>query len=299
MFHKLPPLHALAAFEAAARHQSFANAARELCITQSAISYRIRLLEQHYGARFFLRTGRSVTLTAEGNQFLTTVLNALSLLDAASARFLDKSRKKVRVSVGLAFASNWLVPHLADFYSKVQGVDLEILANKATDRDRLSDLKAGEADISIRSAKPQEWPGYAVTKLLDSEVFPVCSPSYRDSAGGLREPADLAKAVILRQTTQSWSPWLSAAGLSMEEPKEGPAFSSSGMALDAAISGHGVALGRSVLVSRHLATGRLVRLFDISIPSDTGLYAIYLPHAMARSEAMSFLNWITDACVAE
>src|SRR5690242_19799382 len=98
MFSKLPPLHALAAFEAAARHQSFAHAAEELCVTQSAISYRIRLLEDHYGARFFLRTGRSVTLTAEGSRFLTTVLDALSKLQAASNQFLDKSREKIKVS---------------------------------------------------------------------------------------------------------------------------------------------------------------------------------------------------------
>jgi len=164
------------------------------------------------------------------------------------------------------------------------------------DRNKLSDLKSLEADVSIRSARAQEWPGFAYAKLLDSVMFPVCSPRYQDLAGDIREPRDLLRAVLLRMTTQTWSSCLRAAGLPATEPAEGPIFSSTGLMLDAAISGQGIALVRSALVSRDLETGRLVQLFDVETPSDLALYAVYRPQAVERPEVASFLSWIIVAC---
>ncbi len=127
-------------------------------------------------------------------------------------------------------------------------------------------------------------------------MFPVSSPQYRDLTGNIQEPRDLLRAVLLRMTTPAWSNWLRAAGLPATEPAEGPIFSSTGLMLNAAISGQGIALVRSALVSRDLETGRLVRLFDVATPSDFALYAVYLPQAVERPEGASFLSWIIDAC---
>lgn len=296
MFRKLPPLPALAAFEAVARHRSFAKAARELCVTQSAVSHRIRTLEDLFGVKFFVRGRQTVELTAQGTFLLGAVIESLSTLNSACAR-LAATRRIIRLSVGPAFARNWLVRRLSDFYRLHEDIDLELSALKLTDADKLGALGSGEADIAIRYGNPADWAGYRVVDLIEPEVFPVCSPALAGVAGTQTQGLVglLEGKTLLRLPRQPWKPWFCAAGLSWDEPETGPLFSDAGLMLDAAAEGQGIALARSALVEHDLVTGRLVRLSNISVPSGSAYCAICLPETVQRPEVAAFLEWLERA----
>jgi LysR family glycine cleavage system transcriptional activator len=291
MTRDVPPLHVLAAFESAARHQSFSRAAEELHVTDSAISHRIRLLEDHLGQKLFLRTRGGLTLTGTGTYYLSAVQDALATLKAASASLSRGERRSVRISIGPALARNWLVGRLGEFYRLHAGVDLEISATKLAG-NKLGVLKSGEADVAIRYGREQDWAGFDAVKLLEGNLFPVCAPSYRKLNGPLRRPKDLVKAMLLRLPGQPWKPWFAAAGLQSEEPGIGPVFSDADLMLDAAVNGQGVALARSMLVREHLSSGRLVMPFDISIPAASSYFAVTLPEASRRAEVKALLEWL-------
>ncbi len=291
-FGGLPPLHSLAAFEAVARLHSFAKAADELCITHGAVSHRIKQLELHFGAQFFSRRGRAVSLTAKGTYLLGAVLDALSTLQEASIRLSGDTHKTVHVSVGPSFARNWLVERLGDFYQKHPEIDIELSATKLTKTGKLASLKSDGADIEVRYGTADEWAGFDSVKLLAGRLFPVCSPAYREKQGGLSKPEYLLKAVLLRLPHEPWKPWLDAAGLQANEPSRGPLFSDAGLMLETAANGQGIALARSLIVDDYLASGRLIKLWDISIPSPQAYYAIYSAKATARPEVQTYIDWL-------
>ena len=297
-FRKLPPLHSLTAFEAVARLQSFARAADELCLTHGAVSHRIKLLEEHYGTRLLLRRGGAVTLTTKGTYLLTSVLDALSTLQEASQRVSD-ARAVVTVSAGPSSARNWLIVRLGAFYRDNPDIDLEISATKLTRQKKRVSIEAGEVDIALRYGSREEWTGLDGVKLMDVELFPVCSPAYRDSLGGIASTADLRKATFLRLPHEPWKPWLEAAGLDWPEPVSGPLFGDASLMLDAAANGQGVALARSVLVDLDLAAGRLVRPFEISVRPAKAYYAVCSPAARARPEVQRFIDWLVASSGAE
>ena len=291
MARHVPPLNVLAAFEAAARHHSFARAAEELHVTDSAISHRIRLLEESVGEKLFIRTGSGLVLTGKGTCYLAAVQEALATLENAAATLGSSSRKSLRISIGPALARNWLVARLGEFYRLNRGVDLEISATKLSG-DKTAVLKSGEADVAIRYGKASDWSGYETVELLAGNLFPVCSPGYRKSAGGLSKPKDLLKAALLRLPGQPWKPWFRAAGLNSIEPHTGPLYSDADLLLDAAVSGQGVALARSMLVGEHLSSGRLVMPFDISIPAPLSYFAVYRSESNGRAEVAALLEWL-------
>lgn len=291
MTREVPPLHVLAAFESAARHHSFARAAEELHVTDSAISHRIRLLEEHVGARLFLRARGGLVLTVKGTGYLAAVQTALATLKDAAADVAGDGRRVVRISIGPALARNWLVARLGEFYRLHAGIDLEISATKLAG-NKMAVLKSGEADVAIRYGASGEWAGYEAVALLEGNLFPVCSPAYRKSVGGLHKPKDLLKAQLLRLQGQSWRPWFAAAGLNSVEPHKGPVFSDADLLLNAAVSSQGVALARSMLVGEHLSSGRLVMPFDISIPALSSYFAVYLKDSADRPEVVALLDWL-------
>lgn len=290
-FKNLPPLHALAAFEAVARLQSFARAADELCVTHGAVSHRIKLLEAHFNTRLCMRRGGAVTLTTDGTYFLSAVLDALSTLQRASTR-LAAPRQVVTISAGPSSARNWLMARLGDFYRRHAEIDLEITATKLTSQKKRASLEAGEADIAVRYGRKEEWSGLTCVKLMEVELFPVCSPDYLQAVGGLGMPAALSKAVLLRLPHEPWKPWFHAAGLTWEEPVSGPSFGDASLLLDAVANAQGVALARDVLVERDLAAGRLVKLFNTTLPSSRAYYAVLSSRSPERPEVGVFLEWL-------
>ena len=297
-FASLPPLHALAAFEAVARLQSFARAADELCITHGAVSHRIKLLEKHFGVTLLVRSGRGVSMSAKGTYFLGAVLDALSTLQEASARLGDTMQKTVRISTGPSFSRNWLIARLGDFYRKHPDIDLEISATKLAKANKLASLKSGEADVEVRYGTADDWSGFNTAKLLEGRLFPVCAPKYRKLSGGLAKPQDLAKAVLLRLPHEPWKPWFEAAGLNFAEPVRGSLFSDASLMLDTAANGQGIALARSLIVDDYLLSGRLVRLWEISIASPHAYFAVFSASAAGRSEVRAFADWLVASSAA-
>ncbi len=291
MTRDVPPLNVLAAFEAAARLHSFARAAEELHVTDSAISHRIRLLEEQVGEKLFLRTRTGLVLTGKGTGYLAAVQTALATLKSAAADLAGGGRQVVRISIGPALARNWLVARLGEFYRLHSGIDLEISATKLSG-SKTTVLRSGEADVAIRYGTSEEWNGYEAVALLEGNLFPVCSPAYRRTLGGLSRPKDLQKAVLLRLQGQSWRPWFTAAGLNSVEPQKGPMFSDADLLLNAAVSSQGVALARSMLVGERLSSGRLVMPFDISIPARSSYFAVYQRESFDRPEVAALLGWL-------
>lgn len=285
-FRKLPPLNELAAFEAIARHRSFTKASKELFLTPSAISQRLRQLEEHLGARLFARTRRSVQLTADGARYLEAVRDALSKLALASDGLSKKGTRQLRLGIVPALASNWLISRLPAFYRQSPNIDLDIQSAIA-----MANVAAGEVDVAIRWGKG-DWPGLEKFRLFSDELLAVCSKAYLKEVRTLRYPADLRNAVLLRNAIQPWKPWFEKAGLNWPEPVHGPLFSDSSLALQAAADGHGVALGRRMLVEHLLDEGSLVQLFDISAAVEEAFFVVYLKDSLQRAEVAAFIDWI-------
>jgi DNA-binding transcriptional LysR family regulator len=292
-FRKLPPLSELAAFEAIARHRSFTRASKELFLTPSALSQRLRHLEEHLDTRLLVRTRRSVELTTEGARYLEAVREALSKLAIASERFAASRPKRLRLGIVPALASNWLIYRLRSFHQRFPNIDLDIQSAIA-----MAKIDAGEVDVAIRWGKG-DWPGLEQFKLFPDELVAVCSPGYLKEVGPLRSPADFEKAVLLRNAIQPWQPWFEKAGLDWPEPDQGPSFSDSTLALQSAADGHGVALGRRMLVQHLLEQGSLVQLFDITAPIEEAFFVVYLERSLQRPEVAAFMEWIKSVAEEE
>jgi LysR family glycine cleavage system transcriptional activator len=293
MFRKVPPLHALAAFDAAARHGSFAKAAEELCLTDSAVSHRIRQLEQHLDTQLFVRLSKHVILTPKGEAFLGVVRETLTRLDDASSRLRENARPLLRISVLPAFAAGWLMPRIARFGELYPGIDLEIQTS-----NELVNLKAGEADIAVRYGVGQ-WPDLRAEQLFTDCMFPVASPEYLAKFRRVDEPCHLEGAVLLRHRRLPWKAWFEAARLGWEEPQSGPIFTDVGIMHEAAAGGHGIALARSSLAAAYLRQGRLVRLTGVVTPSDRNFHVVFMPEAEARSDVRAFSRWIIETARSE
>lgn len=278
----LPPLHTLPAFEAAARLGSFLAAAEALHLTPSAISHRIKQLEEHLGQPLFERRHRAVVLTAAGRRYLAVVREALLRLDEASAVLRAPRRERLRISAAPALGSKWLVARVAEYQ---QGhPDLEFTLGTTTG---LRPLLNGEADIGLRYGE-EEWPGLLAWKLFEERVFPVCSPTL---AANLQTPTDLDGVRLLRHPLLSWSRWFAAAGLRQPEPASGPTYEDALLMLEAAVAGHGVALMAATLAQPYLDEGRLVRPFAEDCP-DRSFYIVAPPAVQEKPAIMDFIRWL-------
>jgi LysR family glycine cleavage system transcriptional activator len=289
MAKRLPPLKPLRAFEAAARHLSFTEAAEELNVTQAAISHQIKALEEALGAPLFRRMNRALRLTEEGEAFLGPVRAALDQIASAAER-VSKPQKagSLTVSVLPSFASTWLVPRLSRFRQIEPEIDIRLSA----DYD-LADFDRDDIDVAIRWGKG-EYPGLMSVRFMTEELFPVCAPALAtDGPHPLKTPADLKYHTLLHDDVLTdWRVWLLAAGVSDVDPDRGPSFNYSDLVLQAAIDGQGVALGRSSLAHDALARGQLVRPFDIALPGDYAYYFTCPDYAADRPRVKAFRDWL-------
>jgi LysR family glycine cleavage system transcriptional activator len=285
---RLPPVHALAAFEAAARHGSFAVAAEELCITPSALSHRIRLLEEFVGERLFIRDGRSVSLSEFGRRYLEVVRTALrTLTDFPLPHKSAPVQLRVKVTLPPTFARYLLVPRLADFTSRHPDVVVEMFLSVP-----LYDLSLAESDVEVRFGVGN-YPDTVTEKLFEEPAFPVASPRYLEQIGGLTTPADLQKATLLRSALEPWQPWFEAAGLDWPEPSSGLRADDLGLLLEAVRHGHGVALTRKHFAQELIARGEVVPLFDVSLMTPPhAYYLVYEQSVRERPEVIAFMDWL-------
>jgi LysR family glycine cleavage system transcriptional activator len=286
MKRKLPPLNSLRAFESAARHLSFTRAADELAVTQSAVSHQVNALEAWAGVPLFKRQGRAMVLTEAAVKFLPAVTTALDQIALAGRKLqaVDPSHGWLTVAVMPSFAAKWLVPRLADFHEKNPDIDVWIATFEAQTGALGSDI-----DVAIRYGRG-DWPGLASVRIMSEELFPVCAPRL---AAGLKAPADLASATLLHdELREDWAMWFAAAGLTGVDTARGPGFDDSGLLIQAAIEGLGVALGRSVLVKGDLDAGRLVRPFDVALAAEFAYYLVYPPDLENAPKIETFRTWL-------
>jgi LysR family glycine cleavage system transcriptional activator len=287
MRRRLPPLNALPSFEAAARHLSFSRAAEELRVTHGAVSRAVRHLEDHLGVPLMIRATRSVRLTPIGASFAAEIRDVLEHLAAATAEATGQTSGIVNVSTIDSFAARWLMPRLARFRRVHGDIDVRVAMS-----ERLADFVSDGIDIAIRCGGGQ-YPGLASELLMKEDHFPVCSPKLVKGRHRLRTPADLARHTLLHDVfTVDWAIWLTSAGIDHVDPHRGPTFLSSDHAIQAAVRGEGVVLGRSALIADELAAGRLVRPFKLSLPASFAYYVVCPPRALQRASVKAFRDWL-------
>jgi LysR family glycine cleavage system transcriptional activator len=295
MARQLPGLGALKSFEAAARLLSFTRAAEELGVTPAAVSYQMRSLENQLGIELFRRTSRVVELTEAGRTLLTGVGEALDGIAWTVARLRGtEGRPRLTATTSPSFAAKWLVPRLHRFLERHPDADVRVDVS-----DRLVDLSHEEVDLAVRFGNGR-YPGLRVDRLFEETIFPVCSPKLLTGRRPLKQPRDLRHHTLIHVEWQAqwatwpdWRMWLLAAGLRDLDPQRGLHFTQTAIALQAAIDGQGIALSESTLVADDLASGRLVRPFEMSIrgPAEFAYYALTSP-GETRPLVKAFRDWI-------
>lgn len=294
MSRRLYPLNALRAFEAAARHLSFVNAAEELHVTPAAISHQVKTLEAFLGVALFRRRARGLLLTDSGQDVLPDLRDGFSALDRAVERVQRAgSRTALTVSVAPVFAAKWLVPRMRDFSETHSDIDVRISAGLEA-----VDFQRDDVDAAIRFGRG-DYPGMRAVKLFDETVTPMCSPRIGDRGAPLGRPEDLADHVLLHDDSlqfdrdaPTWATWLKAAGVTAVDPARGTHFSHPDHSLQAAIDGAGVVLGWRNLAAADLAAGRLIAPFDLVLPMGLGFYLVCPEHHAARPGLSPFRDWL-------
>ena len=286
----LPSLNGLRAFEAAARLLSFTLAAAELNVTQTAISHQIRRLEEQLGIKLFLRQTRSLALTQEAQDYLPAVRSAFEDLRKATARLRRAEHEgRLTVSTTASLATKWLVSRVAAFQDAHPGIEVRI-----TTSTHLVDFRREDVDVAVRYGHGM-WPGLRAHWLMAERIFPVCSPALMNGAQPLLHPEVLAHHTLLHTTVyrDDWRLWLTAAGLPHSiAARRGLTFDLGFMAIQAAIEGLGVALGRGHMVEADIAAGRLIAPFDTELPQDAGYYVVS-PEATADAPKVArFRDWL-------
>lgn len=291
-------LNALRAFEASARHQSFSAAADELNVTPAAVGQLVRTLEDWLGAPLFVRSpGGRVRLepTETAERALPDIRAGFDRLALGMERLRDGSTSGVlTVTVSPAFAAKWLLPRLDHFHTACPETSVRLDTNHKS-----VDFVAQRIDIGVRYGTGS-WPGLKADKLMDEEVYPVCSPELLREHWRLRKPSDLARETLIHDLSMdghagfpTWKTWMDAAGVVDAPHTRSLQINNSAAVLQTAIEGHGVALARSVMARDDLASGRLVRLFpDISLASSLAYFVVYRPECSDLPRLVAFRNWL-------
>lgn len=304
---RLPPLNALRAFETAARHLSFAMAAKELHVTPAAISHQVKGLEDYFGQRLFRRLKRGLELTRAGQVLLPKLSEGFHRLGDAVAemRGID-DEGALAVSAAPSFATRWLAPRLHRFVGSNPDLDVRInastrLIDPGKDAAVSGDAGVGspveDADIAVRFGTG-DYPGFRVDQLLSVAVTPMCSPRLLTSGPPLRVPADLKNHVLIHDNVlyddgrPLWDAWFEAAGQKDMDTSHGLRFSHALLALEAAADGMGVTMGMSVLAGTDLASGRLVAPLPLSLPLKFAYYIVSGTDTADRADVVAFRDWL-------
>ena len=293
----LLPLNSLRAFEAAARHLSFSHAADELGVTPAAVSHQIRALEERLGHRLFLRRTRAVELTDAGRRLLPGVAQGFTTLVRAVAELgAPEDESVLTVTASPSVAARWLLPRLDGFQSAHPDLDIRISAS-----NRLVDLGREWVDVGLRFGQGN-YPGMHIDRLMDVDLFPVCSPDMVTPQKPLNCPADLAHHTLLHDESWSWRDgpvpgwemWLKAIGETGVDARRGMRLDGAALTLEAAAMGRGVALASSGITGDDLASGRLIRPFDpsLDLPLDLGIFFVCQPETLERPAVAAFRDWV-------
>ena len=284
----LPPLAAIRVFETVARHGNFSRAAAELNMTQSAVSYQIKLLESFVGAPLFVRQARGVALSEKGETIAPTVRRALGDLAQSFRQVREESNSALVISTMQTIAGNWLAPRLGGF---------QLLHPEYTVRLDISphmvDLASEGVDVVIRSGKGN-WPGLTSHVLLTQTFTPVCSPHYIAREGRPETPGDMLNRVLIDRNDIWWPIWFEAAGLPRDASSNRTSIdvNTQQMAAILAVAGSGIALVSPAFVSEDLKSGRLIQLFDVMANSGSEYFLAYSETRRNTPKIRAFRDWI-------
>ncbi len=290
MAYRLPPLNTLRLFEAAGRHQSFKAAAEELRLTPSAVSHGIQTLEEWLGVELFLRGNRSLSLTPAGQAYLPRVRDALQSLALATESVPGRTPSgRLSVSAAPTFALRWLIPRLPAFRERHPTITVEL-----DTAHRVVEFPRDGIDAGIRLGRGN-WPGLAALKLLEEDLVPVAAPAL---AARIASPADLAAAPLLHvaDVSEDWTAWAEAAGLPPaalgDGLKRGLRLDAIHMAVDAAVRGLGVTIGRRPTVDAELASGQLVEVMGPRLRAKNAWWLVTARDSLRRPEVAAFRAWM-------
>ncbi|MDN3556202.1 transcriptional regulator GcvA [Halomonas maura] len=291
----LPPLNSLVAFEAAARHLSFTQAADELHVTQGAISRQVRSLEDYLGKPLFARANRSVTLTPMGQRYAQAIHHALADISSITEEVRSwRGMHQITVATTSAMASLWLLPKIAEFQREHENIELRIVAT-----EQIRDLSRVESDVALFYCRTPPATMQATT-LFHEEVFPVCSPRYLERFGPFAGPEALLDCTLLSledadQDWMSWKQWFTEVGVISRLPRRRLNINSYSMLVQAAMMDQGVALGWSQLVDDYLERGQLVRPVETVLRTQAR-FCLLEPGEMRsqRRGVRAFREWLLD-----
>ena len=281
---RIPPIQCLLTFEALARLRSVTQAAEELCVTPSAVSHRVKQLEQIIGAKLFGRADFS--LTTDGSEYLAHVREGLAILERFPGQDAMQGKRKLRVAVTPTFSRSILMPRLRAFIEAYPEIDLTLQVSIP-----LLDVVAEDADLIIRFGTGR----YADVEhlcLMTDEVTPLASPAFLRENGPFDSIEELRDAKLIKSPLEPWRTWFLAHGLDVVEPAEGSSFNDIGLMCDAAAQGLGIALVRLKLGQPWLENGSLERLSERNVPSPHAHYLCWRTGAMDRWEVAAFADWL-------
>jgi LysR family transcriptional regulator, glycine cleavage system transcriptional activator len=291
MGRRLPPLNALRAFEAVARHLSITGAAEELGVTPGAVSQSVKSLEEYLGRPLLQRTPRGLVLSESAAQALPALREGFDRLAEASQRLAGPERGgRLTVSAPPSFALKWLAPRLDTFAQAQPDLDVQVQAS-----NELTNFEAEGVDLAIRFGGGH-WPAIESKLLMRDEVTPVAAPNV---AAQIKSPADLAGLPLIHDDSSlhdpscpDWTMWLKAAGVEGVDARRGPRFNQSSLATEAAAGGRGVALAHRALVQADLNAGRLAAPFASSTPVEFAYWIVHPPGRARSRAARAFINWV-------
>lgn len=303
----LPPLNALRAFEAAGRHASFKNAAKELHLTPAAISHQVRALEEYLGVQLFRRRNRALELTEAAKVCLPKLREGFDCLSEAMERLRAGEQTRIlEVQAAPTLAAKWLMPRLHRFIAAHPDIDVRISAatrlidfvRKDPAGDVEQNLPVGDDDLCIRFGTG-DYPNFRVDKLFPVSITPMCSPRLLQGERALRQPDDLRHHTLLHDDAtylhgggSNWEAWLKAAGVDSVDTARGMRFSQTALALEAAADGSGAVLATPIMAASDLASGRLVIPFALSLPSDFAYYVVCAEANRDRPAVNMFRDWL-------
>jgi len=283
-----PSLNFLHTFESVARHLSFTNAAKELCLTQAAVSHQIRALEEHLDIKLFHREKRKVFLSDEGQKLLPSVVSGLQgIADSLENIRNYDAEDTIVVGVGSSFSANWLVHRLGAFYQKYPEVNLHM---KISNNDL--DFVADGTDLAVVWGKG-DWQGLMCEQLMVVEFTPVCSPELLNKTHSLKTPDDLIHYPLLDDPDYNiWQEWFEKAGIQERKYKRRTVIRDSNVLINSTLDGHGIALCAVGIVQEYLDSGRLIRPFDLSITGGGFYYLVYPEKALRKPLVRLFKTWL-------
>lgn len=282
-----PNLNGLRMFDAAARHLNFRRAAEELNLTQGAVAQQVRALESELGARLFERLARGLALTDAGRRYHVPVHQALMLISEAT-RDLSSQTTRVTLSVPPSFASKWLVPRLGDFAETHPEIDVATIAT-----EKRADFKTDGVDLAIRQGAPVNEIGLDSRQLAPLDLRVVCAPSLADHLAPITGLADFAPHPLIQDSYAYWETLFDQANLAPQARIL--RFNQTGLAMDAAAHGQGIALAPRLLVQEEFNRGRLVNLWSAPSPENAGFHLLQPRDAKARPARDILTNWIFEA----